>query len=356
MLLTYYTSCYGATPSIMSDGDTAGPQTSEPSHPALRNIGESRNENSSTATQRSDSFAGTSTTPNTSESTNSAGENEQLTLVKELEEVVESFWGRNISRTKAVTQVLGILGRTLLSRIVNPRKRPHSAHTSPKSFPSNLPSTEWIPTEGMSKHPRVSSPGLRKECQDMTVDPTQSLKTRMTNPIREPNSSNLTCLGMLTQINQQLIPANPVARKPVGYCEPTIETSPRPNFLSKSLPVHQAEFPLRNGNESSKAKQSTSIKSSHHSTMLSLMKRERVAWETRKSVLELQRRRKEYGQQQNGPQHGDVLQKSSSSPSPIDERSSLNMVTILNQSSQQNCRLHTLGSSSTMLPSGTKLL
>ena len=106
----------------MSDGDTSGPQVAGPSNVALRNVGESGNEDSSTTTQRSNSFAGTPITPSNSGGTNSTAENERLALIKELEEVIESFRARNIARTDAVAQVLGILGKDTTFPYSKPQK------------------------------------------------------------------------------------------------------------------------------------------------------------------------------------------------------------------------------------------
>ena len=173
-------------------------------------------------------------------------------------------------RTDTVTQVLGILGKDITFPYSKPQKdlAMFGSYLT-KSSLFSPPSTQWIPTEETKKHLRVPSPEARKECLDLT----QTLKTRMTSLIRGPNFLNATRLGLPTLDNQPLIPATPVARKPVGYCKPTIKTLPRPNSSSRLLPIHQVEFLPCNEKESSKAKQSTSIKSSCHSTILSLMRR-----------------------------------------------------------------------------------
>ena len=75
-------------------------------------------------------------------------------------------------------------------------------------------------------------------------------------------------------------------RKPVNYFNPTTKISPKQNFLSKSPQILHPESPHPNGNGSSREMQLTSIKSSCCSIMLSLIKREWVAWETWKLYLE----------------------------------------------------------------------
>ena len=116
---------------------------------------------------------------------------------------------------------------------------------------------------------------------------TPSQKMMMTNPPRSRSSSRATCLGPPNPMTLQLPIATLVAKKPVGYSEPTIKTYPKPNSSLKLPPTLLPVFPLPSGNESSKMTQLTSTKSLHHYIMLSLMKRERATWETQKSCLEL---------------------------------------------------------------------
>ena len=172
--------------------------------------------------------------------------------------------------------------------------------------------------------------------------------------IRNPNLLNQRCLGTQPLNPPILTLATPVARKPVGYCEPTTETSRRRNSLSRSPPNHQAVSHHRNGNEFSKEKPSTSTKSSRHSIMLSLMRREWVAWETRKSALELQKRRREYGHRENGPQLGRELPKPSPSLSLTDAKNYLNTEITSTQNSQLSYPHLTQELSSTTSPLGTK--
>ena len=89
--------------------------------------------------------------------------------------------------------------------------------------------------------------------------------------------------------------------------------------------------------------------------MLSLMKRERVAWETRKSALASQKQRKELGQRPNGPRLGDEPPKRLHSLSHIDEKNSSSMETTSNRNLQRSYPHLTLGSSSTTLPLGMRL-
>ena len=97
--------------SIMSNGDSNGPETAGSSHSALRNIGEPRNESTSSTTQSTQSIsrANSSIIPISNDRTDTSGENERLVLLKELESVVEAFRAKQISKTKAIEDVLRIL-------------------------------------------------------------------------------------------------------------------------------------------------------------------------------------------------------------------------------------------------------
>ena len=141
------------------------------------------------------------------------------------------------------------------------------------------------------------------------------------------NLSSQICHGSLQMETLPGTLATPVAWIPAGYSEPSTEMLQKPSFLSKSHQISQAESPHCNGNESSKGKQLTSISSLHCSTMLSLMRRERVTWETRRSLLGLLNQRRRSQQQQSGPPLGEGLQRPSPLPFPTDTRSLSNMKT-----------------------------
>ena len=145
--------------------------------------------------------------------------------------------------------------------------------------------------------------------------------------------------------------AMPVAWIPAGYSEPSTEMLQKPSSLSKLHQIPQAESPHRNGNESSKGKQLTSISSSHCSTMLSLMRREQVTWETRRSLLGLLNQRRRSQQQQSGPPLGEGLQRPSPLPFPTDTRSFSNMETTSSWNSLQKSHLPITNFSYTTLPS-----
>ena len=87
-------------------------------------------------------------------------------------------------------------------------------------------------------------------------------------------------------------------------CEPTTLTSPKPSSSSRLRQTPQQESPPHSGSVSSREILSTSIISSRHSTMLSLMKREWVAWEKRKLLSELLKLRNEFPRPLNGPLPG----------------------------------------------------
>ncbi|KAF8804743.1 hypothetical protein BYT27DRAFT_7225344 [Phlegmacium glaucopus] len=146
----------------------------------------------------------------------------------------------------------------------------------------------------------------------------------------------------------------PVAKKPIGYCEPTTKTCPKPNSLSKLHQTHQPEYHHPSGNKSSEEMPLISIKSSRHSTMLSLMKRGRVAWETQNSLWESLTRKNMSRPRLNGPLPGGTPLEPFPSCFPIGEPNCLNMETISKKNSQQNCLPHITRSSSMISPSEMK--
>ena len=123
---------------------------------------------------------------------------------------------------------------------------------------------------------------------------------------------------MLSTIQSPAI-ATPVAKKPVGYFEPTTKTLPELSSTLKLHQIHPQESLPHSGSESSKEIQLNSTKSLCHSTILSLMKRERATWETQRSLLASLKPRNGFQPLLNGPQHGEGLQKPSLLPSPIGE-------------------------------------
>ena len=146
----------------------------------------------------------------------------------------------------------------------------------------------------------------------------------MTRRMKKPNPRdksfrNLTCLGSSQMMKPLLNIATPVAKKPIGYCEPTTKMYQRQNSLSKLPQMLPVESHHLNGNESLKEKQSTLIRSSRLSTMFSLMKREQDTWETRKLLLESLNQKSAFQPQQSGLLLGEKPQKLF--PLPSDRKS-----------------------------------
>jgi len=106
-----------------------------------------------------------------------------------------------------------------------------------------------------------------------------------------------------------------------------------PNFSSDSHLEHPEVFPCQNGSTSSKGRQSTSTKSSPRYTVSQLIKRERLAWETLKSVsVELKQNRK-LNRVLNGVPHGSPLREQLLLFSNTENGSWGNMETTLNDCS-----------------------
>jgi hypothetical protein len=184
---------------------------------------------------------------------------------------------------------------------------------------------------------------------------TPMTRARMAPPQSDRSYRNPTCHGSknLTILSSDL--ATPVARKPVGFYEHSTETSPNQNSSSKSQETLLQESRPHNGKESSKETPSTSIKSSRHSTMLSLMRRERDAWETRKLLLGSLNPKSAFPPQQNGLPPGERLPRPSPSLSPIEGTNLSTTGNTLNRNSQQNSFPPTTKSYSMTSPYATKL-
>ena len=234
-------------------------------------------------------------------------------------------------------------------------------HTSQKSSPSSPPlmNLEKSPPQVSQKYNQqlilTRLVPIDMQRTHMTAS-NQSQMTMKTNLPRSKNFLNATCPGSQNIMNQPLIIATPVAKKPVGYSEPTTKTFLNPNSLSKLPQTHQLESPLHNGNISSEEMQLTSTKFLHPYTMLSLMKREQVAWETQKSCLEFLKAKNESPLLQNGHQHGEELQELLVSPSHIGKKNFSNMGTTSKVNLWPNSPLPITRSFSTTSPSETKLL
>ncbi|KAF8805584.1 hypothetical protein BYT27DRAFT_7224773 [Phlegmacium glaucopus] len=124
--------------------------------------------------------------------------------------------------------------------------------------------------------------------------------------------------------------------------------------MRKSPPIHHLVSPLRNGNKFSKEIPSTLTRSSCHSTILSLMKRERVAWETQKCLSVFQSPKNMLEHPRNGRPPGDKLQKQFPSLSPIVEMNCSTTGTTLKKNLQPKYHHPTTGSSCTISHSETK--
>ena len=94
----------------MSNGNSSGPEVVGLSNSTLRNTGKSRDEDSTSTTQHTDSFTRASSS-NPSGGASIIEDDDRLGLLKELESIIESFRGRAISKMEAVSSVLRILGK-----------------------------------------------------------------------------------------------------------------------------------------------------------------------------------------------------------------------------------------------------
>jgi hypothetical protein len=156
----------------MSNGDSVRPQTANSSDSALRNYGESRNEDSSSSTQRSEPLSGTftATTSGVRGITDTAAEDERVLLLKELESSVDSFRGGKVSKTTAISNVLGILGKVSNVSYSQPQKEAtfDSYLTEILSIQASLDRAD--PSGDAPQTPSSLQEGIRKRNSDRDDD------------------------------------------------------------------------------------------------------------------------------------------------------------------------------------------
>ena len=305
----------------MSHGGRPGPETAQSSHQAPNPLGGS---------ERSSTFGSTDPTGNSSNShgtqftlpsdlsnANPPQEDGRLRILGELEGIVDSLRGGKASKTETIASVIRALEENTDVTLTPSQKDAtfDSYLTEILAIQSSLDESRVPPNEETSLRPSLS-PGNRRDHDEIdsgaesdSGSPSKRLKLVESDmPWFVPDgdtsrdSSNASCMEtcrLLRAFNRDVAKAK---------------------FLIKIDQTPQVESPLRSGNVSSKEKQSTSINSSRRSTMLSLMRRERVAWETRKSLLGSLNQRRGFQQRQNGPPLGGGLPKPSRLPSPTARR------------------------------------
>ena len=123
-------------------------------------------------------------------------------------------------------------GRTLMSRLLNRNEKKPSTHTSPKSYlhqrlkttPDNLNHLGRDPVTDRDRLDRQTPPQLQKRIETSS---NQRLMTKTTSHQRNNDFSSQTCRGTLRQENPLVPITTPVAKRPVGFFEPTTETYPK---------------------------------------------------------------------------------------------------------------------------------
>ena len=230
-----------------------------------------------------------------------------------------------------------------MSHLLNPKRRRLSTHISRKSSPSiqlskspDPPDREFSISVSPATRAKIYPHKVLGEIPSL-MGPTTKMRVTL---VQRGGSKRLTCLGTPTCQPPPLMLATPVAKKPVGYSEHTTVISPKPSSSSGLPTTRLPESLPPSGNEFSKENPSTSTTSSRFSTMLSLMKKERVVWETRRSLLESLSQKSESLQLLNGPLRGEGPLKPLHSPFPIVERNSLSMGTTRCDNLTKNNRAH----------------
>jgi hypothetical protein len=166
--------------------------------------------------------------------------------------------------------------------------------------------------------PKIGCPGplaellqVKAQTPDQeTMDPLsqgrllQSLETKSQRS--DENSMHQTCLGINDKDSESL-PRTPVVPSQQSSSGSSTATSNLPNYLSSLRQKPLEESPCLNGNIFSREKQLISTKSSCRSIALHLIRRERLASETLKSVLAELKRSGRWRQVLSGLRPGDPL-------------------------------------------------
>jgi len=149
---------------------------------------------------------------------------------------------------------------------------------------------------------------------------TTSLPSPLPTPPPTSANSSLSKTWVFTKDNvptptlSPMILDTPSAKKPADCSKFTVETLNMRNSSPKSPQEFQTESPPPNGIKFSVENPSTSIISCRRSTILSLMKRERLALETQRSAVQWMNQNDAFRQRRTGLQPGDShLQQSPSS-------------------------------------------
>ena len=199
---------------------------------------------------------------------------------------------------------------------------------------------------------RLSSPQASLEPHvEHQTQTLQMIQMEKTNPLKSDDFLKPKCLGLTKTTNHYNRLFTPVARKPVGYLEPTTEISPKRNSSPRSPQIPLQESLAPNGSAFSRVTQSISTRSSPPCTMLSLMKRERVAWEMRRSLLQSLKQRRGYELLPNGLPHGGEPREQSPLLFPTGGKSYSNMEITSKENLLRNSPRPITESSSSMLRS-----
>ena len=216
-----------------------------------------------------------------------------------------------------------------------------------------LEESEHLKARGWSK-PWPQKRKTMSELRDLVRKNHRSLLMKMkNNQGRRENYDHQTCRGMV-DMGIQMNPSIQAALNQPTSSENSIEISSQQSYISDSHLEHQGESPCRNGNISSKESPSTLTKCSPPSTALLLIRRERLALERQKLVLEELKSSGKLRRVLNGLPLGDPLRERLLSYSNTDKGNSPIMVTTSKGCSQQKDQDHMVKLSCTTKALGTK--
>ena len=153
------------------------------------------------------------------------------------------------------------------------------------------------------------------------------------------NFNHQTCCGMGEGV-RKLALSTPAASSQQISSNDSTKTSNLQNCLFDSPQTLREVFPCPSGNTFLRERQLTLTGSCHHSTVLQLIQRERLALETQKSALAALKQNGRWRQALSGLPHGDPLHKQLVLSLSIGNESSMSTETTLSNYSQPSEPIH----------------
>ena len=230
--------------------------------------------------------------------------------------VLQSLTGLGLKLSSRLCQLLPISSTKTLNSHLKRERSPSNSSLQKSKRPrkefdegpkGDLEGNQSLLRQGTGSHELLLSKTLGQPMQTLVGENFQQIPTQgMKDLISDTNFSPQTCLGTDEGTSKQLY-RTPAVSSPHPSFESSTKTLNPQSCMSNLLQTLLEASPCQNGNTFLKERQSISTRSCHHSTVLQLMKRERLALERQRLALEALKRSGRLNQALNGLPHGDPL-------------------------------------------------